>query len=126
MTETVFLKYVVDAVAKSGMLTIEFEYSSSHLTINYVDVEFSDNDLRKHVECNLRVLRNIDSYLRNKLLYQEYNLNSRQYLFAVIYNSLVKICDSCLDFVFVSVRTSLMSSTIKTGFCKNLSTHLHS
>ena len=68
MTEMVFLKYIVDAVTKSGMITIEFEYSSSHLTINYLDVEFSDNDLRKHVEGNPRVLRNIDSYLRNKLL----------------------------------------------------------
>jgi hypothetical protein len=78
MTEMVFLKYVVDAVTKSGMITIEFEYSSSRLTINYLDVEFSDNDLRKHVEGNPRVLRNIDSYLRNNLLYQEYNLNSLQ------------------------------------------------
>ena len=75
MTEIVFLKYVADAVTKSGMITIEFEYSPCHLTINYLDVEFSDNDLRKHVEGNPRVLRNIDSYLRNKLLYQEYNLN---------------------------------------------------
>ena len=75
MTELVFLKYVVDAVTKSGMITIEFEYSSSRLTINYLDVEFSDNDLRKHVEGNPRVLRNIDSYLRNKLLYQEYNFH---------------------------------------------------
>ena len=78
MIEMVFLKYVVDSVARSGMITIEFEYSSTLLTINYHDVEFSDNDLRKHVEGNPRVLRNIDSYLRNKLLYQEYNLNSLQ------------------------------------------------
>jgi len=75
MTEIVFLKYVVDAVTKSGMISIEFEYSSSHLTINYLDVEFSDNDLSKHVEGNPRVLRNIDSYLRNKLLYQEYDFH---------------------------------------------------
>ena len=74
----VFLKYIVDAVTKSGMITIEFEYSSSHLAINYLDVAFSDDDLRKHVEGNPRVLRNIDSYLRNRLLYQEYNLNSLQ------------------------------------------------
>jgi hypothetical protein len=74
MTEIVFLKYVVDAITKSGMVNIEFEYSSNDCTINYLDVEFSDHDLRKHVEDNPRVLRNIDSYLRNKLLYQEYNL----------------------------------------------------
>jgi len=78
MIEMVFLKYVVDSVARSGMITIEFEYSSTLLTINYHDVEFSDNDLRKHVEGNPRVLRNIDSYLRNRLLYQEYNLNLLQ------------------------------------------------
>lgn len=74
-SNTTCVTEMVDAVTKSGMITIEFEYSSSHLTLNYLDVEFSDNDLRKHVECNPRVLRNIDSYLRNKLLYQEYNLN---------------------------------------------------
>ena len=61
VNEMVFLKYLVDAVTKSGIITIEFEYSSSHLTLNYLDVEFSDNDVRKRVECNPRVLRNIDS-----------------------------------------------------------------
>ena len=39
MTEMVFLKYVVDAVTRSGMIITEFEYSSSNLTINYLEVK---------------------------------------------------------------------------------------
>ncbi len=61
MTDIVFLKYPVDGITRSGMLTIEFEYSSSRCSINYLDIKYSDPELSKHVECNPRVLRNIDS-----------------------------------------------------------------
>ena len=75
MTDIVFLRYLSDGIIHSGTLAIEFEYSSSHCSINYLDVIYSDPQMRKYVEGNPNVLRNIDSYLRNNLLYQEYSIN---------------------------------------------------
>ena len=75
MTDIVFLRYPSDGVIHSGTLAIEFEYSSSLCSINYLDVQYSDRQIRKHVECNPNVLRNIDSHLRNNLLYEEYSIN---------------------------------------------------
>ncbi len=75
MTDIIFLNYLDEGITHCGMLTVEFEYSSNRCRINYLDVQFSDPELRKHVEGNPHVLRNIDSYLRNKLLNQEYNFN---------------------------------------------------
>ena len=75
MTDIVFLRYLSDGVIHSGTLAIEFEYSSSLCSINYLDVQYSDPQMRKHVEGNPNVLRNIDSHLRNNLLYQEYSIN---------------------------------------------------
>ena len=74
MTDLVFLRYMSEGIMHSGMLTVEFEYSSSLCSINYVDVEYSDPQMKKHVEENPNVLRNIDSHLRNNLLFQEYSI----------------------------------------------------
>jgi hypothetical protein len=74
MTDIVFLRYMSEGITHSGMLTVEFECSSSLCSVNYLDVQYSDSELRKHVEDNPNVLRNIDSHLRNNLLYQEYRI----------------------------------------------------
>ena len=74
LTDIVFLRYTSDGIVQSGMLTIEFEYSSSQGSLNYLEVEYSDPRMRKYVEGNPNVMRNIDSHLRNNLLYQEYNI----------------------------------------------------
>ena len=74
MTDLVFLRYMSEGIMHSGMLTVEFEYSSNLCSINYLDVEYSDPQMRKHVEENPNVLRNIDSHLRNNLLFQEYSI----------------------------------------------------
>ena len=74
MTDLVFLRYMSEGIMHSGMLTVEFEYSSSLCSINYLDVEYTDPQVRKHVEENPNVLRNIDSHLRNNLLFQEYSI----------------------------------------------------
>jgi hypothetical protein len=74
MADIVFLRYLSDGIIHSGTLAIEFEYSSSHCSINYLDVQYDDPLMRKHVEGNPNVLRNIDSHLRNNLLHQEYSI----------------------------------------------------
>jgi hypothetical protein len=56
----------------SGILTIEFDYDSSDGSIKYRDMRYSDPRLIKHIEGNPRVMKNIDSYLRNNLLEAEY------------------------------------------------------
>ncbi len=56
----------------SGILTIEFEYYSSDGSIKYHDMHYSDPRLIKHIEGNPRVMKNIDSYLRKRLLESEY------------------------------------------------------
>jgi hypothetical protein len=81
MTDIVFLRYTSESIIHSGMLTVEFEYSSSLCSINYLDVQYGDPQMRKHVEGNPNVLRNIDSHLRNNLLYQESSINYPRYLF---------------------------------------------
>ena len=63
-----------EGLVRSGMVTVDFEYSSSLGSINYLEVEYSDPKMRKYVEDNPNVMRNIDSHLRNNLLFQEYNI----------------------------------------------------
>ena len=75
MTHVVFLRYISEGIIHSGTLAIEIEYSFSHYSINYLDVQYSDLRMRKHVEGNPNVLRNIDSHLRNNLLNQEFGIN---------------------------------------------------
>jgi hypothetical protein len=48
MTDVVFLKYMSEGIIHSGTLAIEFEYSSSHCSINYLDVQYGDPQMRKH------------------------------------------------------------------------------
>ena len=74
VTDIVFLRYMTEGIIHSGMLTVDFEYSSSLSSINYLDVQYSDPRTRKHVEDNRNVMRNIDSHLRNNLLFQEYSI----------------------------------------------------
>ena len=75
ITHVVSLRYMSEGIIYSGTLAIEIEYSFSHCSINYLDVQYGDLRTRKHVEGNPNVLRNIDSHLRNILLYQEYTIN---------------------------------------------------
>jgi hypothetical protein len=52
MTDMVFLRYLSEGIMQYGTLTVEFEYSSSLCSINYLDVQYSDPQMRKHVEGN--------------------------------------------------------------------------
>ena len=74
MTDIVFLRYMSKGITHSGMLTVDFEYSSSLSSINYLDVQYSAPEMRKLVEDNRDVMRNIDSHLKNDLLFQEYSI----------------------------------------------------
>jgi hypothetical protein len=74
LTDAVWLTYSNRrGELKSGVVTIEIEFSSSDSIINYLNIEYSDSEIMEAVESNPKILRNIDSYLRNKLLKIEYN-----------------------------------------------------
>ena len=74
VTDIVFLRYMTEGITHSGMATVDFEYSSSLSSINYLDVQYSDPKMRKLVEDNRNVMRSIDSHLKNNLLFQEYSI----------------------------------------------------
>ena len=59
MTDVVFLTYMSEGIVHSGTLAIVFEYSCSHCSINYLDVQYGDPQMRKHVEGNPNVLPNL-------------------------------------------------------------------
>lgn len=69
LTDMIFLNY---ADSKAGSICVEFEYFQSDSSINYLDICYSDPDLEHYVEGNPYVLKNIDAYVRNKLLKQEF------------------------------------------------------
>jgi hypothetical protein len=70
LKHVIFLKYTG---SKDGNICLEFEYIPSDSSINYLEVSYSNPELEKYVEGNPNVLRNIDAYLRNKLLEREFN-----------------------------------------------------
>ena len=57
-------------------ITLEYIYNSRSGSIKYVDIKYSDSRLEKHIEQNPNVIRNVDSYLRNKMLKLEFNIDS--------------------------------------------------
>ena len=75
LTEIILLKYSVREKSKTGTIVVDFEYSPDECLVNYTNINYSDDEMVKYVEGNPKVLRNIDSYLRNKLVKFEYNLS---------------------------------------------------
>jgi hypothetical protein len=75
LTEIILLKYSVREKSKTGTIVVDFEYSPDECLVNYTNINYSDDEMVKYVEGNPKVLRNIDSYLRNRLLKFEYNLS---------------------------------------------------
>lgn len=60
----------------SAFITLEYTYNTRSGSIKYVDIKYSDRRLEKHIEQNPNVIRNVDSYLRNKMLKLEYDIDS--------------------------------------------------
>ena len=60
----------------SAFITLEYLYNIPTGSIKYVDIKYSDRRLEKHIEQNPNVIKNVDSYLRNKSLKLEYDIDS--------------------------------------------------
>jgi hypothetical protein len=52
LTDVVWLTYNRRGELKSGMVTIEIEFSSSNSSIKYLDVTYCDSEIRNVVESN--------------------------------------------------------------------------
>ena len=75
MTKAVCLRYKdEDDLIRSGIVTMEIEFTPSDLSISYMDVGYSDRKMMELIESKPLILRNVDSYLRNKLLKSEFNV----------------------------------------------------
>lgn len=52
---------------KPSKIIIDYQYYPSSGSIDYVDVRYTDRELKSKVETNPEMMRNIDSYLRRVL-----------------------------------------------------------
>jgi hypothetical protein len=59
----------------SGFITIKYTYNPKNGIITYCDIKYSDKRMEKYLEDNPNVIRNIDSYLKNKMLESELKSN---------------------------------------------------
>ena len=74
--DVVALSFKYNKEILSEFITLEYIYNTRTGSIKYVDIEYSDRRLEKHIEQNPNVIRNVDSYLRNKMLKLEFDIDS--------------------------------------------------
>ena len=74
LTDFVFLKCKLNGEIRTGSITLDYEYDPEQNTLYYHEVRYSDSYLEAHVESNPQVLKNVDSYVRNRLLKREFNI----------------------------------------------------
>jgi len=69
--DLIAIKFPSDGHILSGFITIEYRYNLKNGIITYADIKYSDKRMEKYLEENPNVIRNIDSYLKNKMLESE-------------------------------------------------------
>lgn len=70
--DLIALKFPSEGKILSGFITIEYKYNPQKITINYSNIKYSDKRMQAYLEKNPIVIRNIDSYLKNKMLESEF------------------------------------------------------
>ena len=70
--DLVAIKFPNNGKILSGFITIEYIYNSKKLTITYSNIKYSDNRMENYLEQNPNVIKNIDSYLKNKMIESEF------------------------------------------------------
>ena len=69
--DLIAIKFPSEGLILSGFITIKYRYNSKNGIITYSDIKYSDKRMEKYLEDNPNVIRNIDSYLKNKMLQSE-------------------------------------------------------
>ena len=73
--DLIAIKFPGDGEILSGFITIKYRYNPNNGIITYSDIKYSDKRMEKYLEDNPNVIRNIDSYLKNKMLESELKSN---------------------------------------------------
>jgi hypothetical protein len=69
--DLIAIKFPSEGLILSGFITIKYRYNSKNGIITYAYIKYSDKRMEKYLEDNPNVIRNIDSYLKNKMLQSE-------------------------------------------------------
>ena len=69
--DLIAIKFPSNGNILSGFITIVYRYNLRNGIITYSDIKYSDERMEKYLEENPNVIRNIDSYLKNKMLESE-------------------------------------------------------
>jgi hypothetical protein len=72
--DLIAIKFPSEGKILSGFITIEYKYNPQKITITYSNIKYSDKRMEAYLEKNPSVIRNIDSYLKNKMLESEFKL----------------------------------------------------
>ena len=72
--DLIAIKFPSEEKILSGFITIEYTYNPQEITITYSNIKYSDKRMEAYLEKNPSVIRNIDSYLKNKMLETEFKL----------------------------------------------------
>ena len=72
--DLIAIKFPSEGGILSGFITIEYIYNPQTVTINYSNIKYSDKRMEIYLEKNPNVIKNIDSYLKNKMLESEFEL----------------------------------------------------
>jgi hypothetical protein len=73
--DLIAIKFPSEGQTLSGFITIKYIYNPKNGKITYSDIKYSDKRMEDYLENNPNVIRNIDSYLKNKLLVSEFKSN---------------------------------------------------
>ena len=73
--DLIAVKFPGEGQTLSGFITIKYTYNPDNGIITYSDIKYSDKRMEKYLEDNPNVIRNIDSYLKNKMLQSELKSN---------------------------------------------------
>ena len=72
--DLIAIKFPSEGKILSGFVTIEYKYNPQKVTITYSNIKYSDKRMEAYLEKNPNVIRNIDSFLKNKMLESEFKL----------------------------------------------------
>src|ERR687897_3499037 len=72
--DLIAIKFPSEGKILSGFITIEYRYNPQKVTITYSNIKYSDKRMEAYLEKNPNVIRNIDSFLKNKMLESEFKL----------------------------------------------------
>ena len=73
--DLIAIKFPSGGKILSGFITIEYKYNPQKVTITYSNIKYSDKRMEAYLEKNPNVIRNIDSFLKNKMLESEFKLS---------------------------------------------------